>query len=90
MVALVNVLSIRIIIIFNINSACWVILHPFWRLLDFFKKSFFSKKFFQEHNQCQMNWIQTSWDIMLVLIWVKTVCKGCQQTTKVVAQHGMS
>ena len=45
--ALVNVLSISIIIIFNINSACWVILHPFWRLLDFFKNHLFQKSSFR-------------------------------------------
>ena len=36
----------------------------------FFKISSF-KKFFQDHYQCQ-------------LVWIQTVCKGYQQTTKVV------
>ena len=54
------------------------------RLLIFFKINFF-KKFFQGYYQCQTVWIQIRTDIlsvMSVLIWVQTVCKGYQQTTK--------
>ena len=32
---------------------------------------------------CQTVWIQIRTDILSVLIWVQTVCKGYQQTTKV-------
>ena len=49
-------------------------------LLTFFIFNFI-KKFFQEH--CQTVWIQIRTDILSVLIWVQTVCKGLQQTTKV-------
>ena len=30
-------------------------------------------------------WIQIRMDVLMVLIWVKTVCKGYQQTIKVTA-----
>ena len=40
-----------------------------------------SNKFFQE----QMVWIQIRIHILLLLIWVQTVCKGYQQMTKVAA-----
>ena len=39
-------------------------------------------KFFKEHYQCQTLWIQIRTNILLVLIWVQTVCKGYQQMTK--------
>ena len=46
----------------------------------FFSKLTFSKEFFQEHNhECQTVWIQIRTDILLVLIWVQTVCKDQQQ-----------
>ena len=32
-----------------------------------------------------MVWIQIRTEVLLVLIWVQTVCKGYQQTTKVAA-----
>ena len=34
---------------------------------------------------CQTVWIQSRTDRMSVLIWVQTVCKGYQLTTKVTA-----
>ena len=36
-------------------------------------------------SECQMIWIQIKTDILLPLIWVQTVCKDYQQTTKVAA-----
>ena len=48
---------------------------------DFFQNNIF-KKFFHKHNQGQMVWIQISTEIMSVLIWVQTVCKGYQQMKK--------
>ena len=36
-------------------------------------------------SECQTVWIQIRTDILLVLIWVQTVCKGYQQTTWKVA-----
>ena len=45
---------------------------------------FFSKKFFQDHywSECQTVWIQIRTDILLVLIWIQTVCKVYQQKTE--------
>ena len=43
---------------------------------DFFQKTLFD---------CQAVWIQIMTDILSVLLWVQTVCKGYQQQTKVAA-----
>ena len=43
------------------------------------------KKFFLDRYQCQIVWIQIGTDILSVLIWVQTVCKGCQEPAKVTA-----
>ena len=49
----------------------------------FFKFNFF-KKFFQELlSECQTVCIQIRTDILSVLIWVQTVCKGYQQMTNI-------
>ena len=48
----------------------------------FFKISFFKKFFSGKLPECQRVWIQTRTDVLSVLIWVQTVCKGYQQTTK--------
>ena len=37
-----------------------------------------------------MVWIQIRTDILSVLIWVQTICKGLQQTTKVAASKEKS
>ena len=34
--------------------------------------------------ECQTAWVQIMADILSVLIWVLTVCKGYQQTTKII------
>ena len=39
-------------------------------------------------SRCQTVWIQIRSDILLGLIWVQTVCKGYQQTTKCLAGSG--
>ena len=36
-------------------------------------------------SECQIVWIHIRTDILLVLIWVQTDCKGYQQTTKIAA-----
>ena len=50
---------------------------------------FATKKRLKSHSgallECQTVWIQIRTDILSVLIWVQTVCKGYQQTTEVVA-----
>ena len=60
---------------------------------DFFSKSTFSKISFTNtirDSECQTVWIQIRTNIMLVLIWVQTVCKVYQQTTKVASRKGKS
>ena len=54
------------------------------RLLVFSKLSF-QKILSGTLSECQTVWIQIRNDILLVLIWVQTVCKGYQQMTKVTA-----
>ena len=63
-----------------IHLTPWEIFHAFLLSADFFSKSTFLKNFFQEYHKCQTVWIQTRPDILSGLIWVKTVCKGYQQT----------
>ena len=50
----------------------------------FFKTNFF-KKLFQEHYKSVKQFGSRSTDILSVMIWVQTVCKGYQQTTKFAA-----
>ena len=45
-----------------------------------FSKLTFSKKKSVTLSECQTVWIQIRTDILSVLIWVQTVCKGYQQT----------
>ena len=53
---------------------------------DFFSKLTFSKKNLPgTPSELQTVWIQIRTDILSVLIWVQTVCKGYQQMTIVVA-----
>ena len=66
--------------------ACWVILHAFYVSPAEFFKIYIFKEFFWEYDQCQTLRIQIRTDILSVLIWVQTVCKGYQQTTKVTVQ----
>ena len=66
------------------THACWVIFHTF--ALTFFKINFF-KKLFPKHYQSVLiktNILRAD-DVLSVLIWVKTVSKGYQPTTKVTA-----
>ena len=53
----------------------------FCRLLTFFKINF-QKNLSKTLSECQMVWIQIRPDVLLVLIYVQTVCKDHQQTTK--------
>ena len=48
---------------------------------DFFKiKNFLNIKLSGTLPECQMIWIQIRADILLVLIWVQTVCKDYQSS----------
>ena len=54
---------------------------------DFFQNLLFQKILSGTLSECQMVWIQIRTYMLLVLILVKTVCKGYQQTTKVAASQ---
>ena len=50
---------------------------------DFFQNQLFRKILSGIPSECQTAWIQIRIDVILVLIWFQTVCKGYQQTIKV-------
>ena len=52
---------------------------------DFFQNEPFRKILSGTLSECETVWIQIRTDILSVLMWVQTVCKGYQQTTKVAA-----
>ena len=61
--------------------ACCVIF-----MLLFSHAAFYSKiNSFKTLSECQMVWIQIRTDILFILIWFQTICKGYQQTTKATA-----
>ena len=47
----------------------------------FFKIDFFKKNISGTPSECQMVWIQIRTNILSVLIWIQTVCKGERQMT---------
>ena len=49
----------------------------------FFFSIFFSNNLSGIPSECQTVWIQIRRDVLSGLIWVQTICKGYQQTTKV-------
>ena len=51
----------------------------------FFQNCLFQEIFSRTLLECQSVWIQIRTDVLSVLIWVQTICKGYQQTTKVAA-----
>ena len=67
----------------EVSFACWVILSL--SSADFFQNYHFQKIISGTLSVCQTVWIQIRTDNLSVLIWVQTVCKGYQQTTKVAA-----
>ena len=48
---------------------------------NFFQSELFPKILSGTLPECQTVWIQIKTDILSVMIWVQTVCKGYQQTT---------
>ena len=54
-------------------------------LLTFFNINFLKKILSGTLSECQTVWIKIRTNRTLVLIWVKTVCKGYHQTTKAAA-----
>ena len=71
---------IRVILCFRelLAFVCWVFFHAFVVKLNILKNYFMNAI-----SECLMVWIQIRTDILLVLNWVQTVCKGHQQTKKV-------
>ena len=66
--------------------ACWLLFHIFFlSSANFFQNYFFQKILSGTLSEWQTVWIQIRTDILSVLIWVQTVCKGYQQTTLVAA-----
>ena len=61
------------------------IFHPFTDVSLLYLKINFNKNLSGKLSECQTVWIQISTNLLSVLIWVKTVCKGYQQMTKVTA-----
>ena len=59
------------------NCSCF-----YFRLLTFFKIKYLKINHQGPPSECQTVWIQIKTDILLILIWVQTVCKGYCQTTK--------
>ena len=59
----------------------WVILHAFLSSADFFQNQLFQKILSGIPSECQTVWIPIRPDVLSGSIWVKTVCKGNQQTT---------
>ena len=63
--------------------------HAFLLSVDFFKINFFEKSF---RNTCiyilANSFEQDQANIMFGLIWVQTISKGYQQTTKLIAPSG--
>ena len=53
-------------------------------VISCFKINIFQKNLSKTLSECQTVWIQIRTDILLVLIWVQTVCNSCQQMTLVV------
>ena len=61
---------------FQVNFASWVIFHAFVVVCWIFQSERFQKILSETLSEIQKLWIQIRTDIMSVLIWVQTVCKG--------------
>ena len=63
--------------------AYWIIFHDLLLLsADIFKHYFSQNNLSGITSECQKAWIEIRYDVLLGLIWVQTVCKDHQQTTK--------
>ena len=58
---------------------CWVIFHDFAVFCRLFQ-NYLLKMLSGTLSECQTVWIQIRTDLLSVLIWVQTVCKGYRQT----------
>ena len=52
---------------------------------DFFQNYLSQKILSGTLSECQIVWIQSRMDLLSVLIWVQTVCKGYQHYDKIAA-----
>ena len=87
MIEITNALILQGTKFYNIQLCMLGNFHSFkfcCRLLTFFKINF-KKNLSGKLSVCQMVWIQIRTDVVSVLIWVQTVCKGYEQMTKVAA-----
>ena len=60
------------------NFVCFLVIFEFFLKINFFKKNLSGIPL-----ECQTVWIQIRLDVLMGLIWIKTVCKGYLQMTKV-------
>ena len=71
--------------------ACYGIVHVFYfRLLTFFKIKFLKINRPGPPSDSQTVWIQIKTDILLVFIWVQTVCKRLLADYKIIHWHAKS
>ena len=67
------------------NCSCF-----YFRLLTFFKIKFLKINHPGPPSECQTVWIQIKTDILLVFIWVQTVCKRLLANDKIIHWHAKS
>ena len=67
------------------NCSCF-----YFRLLTFFKIKFLKINHPGPPSECQTVWIQIKTDILLVFIWVQTVCKRLLEDDKIIHWHAKS
>ena len=67
------------------NSSCF-----YFRLLTFFKIEFLQINHPGAPSECQTVWIQINTDILLVFIWVQTVCKRLLTDYRILPWHAKS
>ena len=67
------------------NCSCF-----YFRLLTFFKKKFLKINHSVPPSECQTVWIQIKPDILVVLVWVQTVCKRLLAHDKIIHWHAKS
>ena len=67
------------------NCSCF-----YFRLLTFFKIKFLNINHPGPPSECQTVWIQIKTDIVLVIIWVQTVCKRLLADDKIIHWHAKS
>ena len=72
----------------GLGFACWVIIMLLLSFADFFFRiTFFENILSETPSECQNTWFKIRTDVLSVLIWVQTFCKGYELTTKVSASN---